>query len=307
MQTEIITPKDKNHWLELRLRDITSTEISALFGISPYTTEFELWHTKKNAEIVEFEESERMKWGTLLQDTIAKGIAEQEGWSIRRMDEYIRGTDTRIGSSFDFEITDNAEYTGLLEIKNVDSFIFKNNWVENEEGEIEAPLHIEIQVQHQLAVSGMPYVYIGVLVGGNTLHLLPRERNENVIDSIISKVNKFWESIENNTPPEPNFEKDSDFIAKLYGYADDEKIIDVKNDDGILSTALRYKNASEEIKKWEGVKKACKAELLINIGDAKKAIGDEFSISAGVVKDSRIEAYTRKGYRSLRINWRKKK
>ena len=72
---ETINPTDKKHWLECRTKDITSTEIAGLFGFSPYTTEFEIWHTKKAGTIVEIAGNERMKWGTALQDAIAAEIA----------------------------------------------------------------------------------------------------------------------------------------------------------------------------------------------------------------------------------------
>ncbi len=73
---EIINPDNEQHWLECRTKDITSTEIAALFGISPYITEFELWHRKKSGVVVKFEENERMEWGTALQDAIAAKIGQ---------------------------------------------------------------------------------------------------------------------------------------------------------------------------------------------------------------------------------------
>src|SRR3990167_5628915 len=100
----IIKPTSEADWLSLRTLDITSTEISALFGCSPYSTAFELWHRKKSGVIVQLKENERMFWGTKLQDAIAAGIAEEQGWAIRRMNEYIRNAELRIGSSFDFAI-----------------------------------------------------------------------------------------------------------------------------------------------------------------------------------------------------------
>ena len=95
-----IISNNEQEWLALRLEDITSTEVSALFNLSPYQTEFELWHRKKNKEIVTIEANQRMKWGTRLQDSIARGIAEDNGWNVRRMDEYVRIPELRIGSSF---------------------------------------------------------------------------------------------------------------------------------------------------------------------------------------------------------------
>src|SRR3990172_11795006 len=121
MPVETIKPKNEAEWLSLRMKDITSTEISALFGISPYSTEFELWHRKKNKLYVDFEETERMTWGLRLQNAIAKGIAEDQGWKVRRMNEYIRIPELRIGASFDFSIEGKDIEPGILEIKNVDS------------------------------------------------------------------------------------------------------------------------------------------------------------------------------------------
>ncbi len=98
MTTEIIKPKDEQDWLTHRMQDVTSTEVSALFGISPYTTAFELWHRKKDTTIIKLEENKRMFWGTTLQAAIAEGFAKENGWTIRRKDEYIRNTEHRISN-----------------------------------------------------------------------------------------------------------------------------------------------------------------------------------------------------------------
>lgn len=312
MPRQIIHPSNEKEWLELRVTDITSTEIGALFGISPYVTEYELWFRKKNHQVVEIEENERMKWGTMLQDTIAKGIADERGWTIRRMNEYIRGSDLRIGSSFDFsiekinpEIGFRTTEPGLLEIKNVDSLIFKNEWSE-QDGAIEGPLHIEIQLQHQLLVSGRKYGYIGALVGGNKLVLLKRERNMVVLNKIKEKAAAFWKSIDDNIPPEPNFETDSQFIASLYGYSEPGSFMNLQGDNEILDMALKYKELGDQSKQNEIERKAIKAKLLTLIGDAEKAEGDMFKISARTIEPKYIEAHTSAGYRDFRITWRKK-
>ena len=211
MKRETFEIFDKEKWLKLRSQDITSTEAAALFGLSPYMTVFELWHLKKSGDIVSIEENERMKWGSRLEATIAEGIAEDNGWQVSPFKEYMRLTDLKMGSSFDYKIEDN----GILEIKNVDSLVFNNKWIVDE-AITEAPAHIELQVQHQLAVSDLEYAYIGALVGGNTVHLIKRTRSEKIITNLKNKVEEFWNSIEANKPPAPDFEKDASFIACLY-------------------------------------------------------------------------------------------
>ena len=299
MAIHSITPKDRADWLARRAEDITSTDVAALFDCSPYCTAFELWHRKKDGTIVELEPSDRMRWGVRLQDSIAHGIAEDQGWTIRRMDEYMRDDELMIGASFDFAIGDD----GLLEIKNVDSLQFKDGWIVDGDS-IEAPAHIELQLQHQLAVSGRAFAYIGALVGGNRVVLIKREPDAKIIAAIKSKVKAFWQSIADNKPPTPNFERDAEMISKLYGYAEVGKVKTA--DEEIEALAAKYREAGQAEKAAQGLKEAAKAELLMLIGDAEKVKGATFSISAGMIGPKHVE-YDRDGYRDFRLHWKRSK
>lgn len=306
MSLEIINPTDEQHWLECRTKDITSTEISALFGFSPYMTEFELWHRKREGTVVKLEENERMEWGNALQDAIAAKIAKKNGWLIRRVTEYIRQPGYNLGASFDFEITFPDGTKALLEIKNVDSLQFKNGWKEDEDGNIEAPLHIEIQVQQQLLVSELKTCYIGALVGGNRLELIKREYNDRVAVQILKKAAAFWMSIEKNEAPQPNFVKDAEFISKLYGFADPGKFIDVTDNETFINLAREHKRLGDIMRDADAQRDALKAQMLMVIGDAEKVEGGEFSISAGMIASGHV-AYDRKPYRNFKPSWRKQK
>lgn len=310
MTPEIIIPRDQQHWLELRTHDLTSTDIAALFGISPYCTPYELWHRKRDRINVQFDENERMKWGTRLQDAIAAGIGEEHDWSCRRQTAYFRLPDIRLGTSIDFTAIENSEKDSiifLLEIKNVDSLQFLKEWIKNEKGNYEAPYHIEIQVQHQLLVTGHPFGYIGVLIGGNRLELIKRTADKKVHDAILLKAAEFWRSIDENNPPSPDMEADAGFISKLYGYAEPGKLIDISQDTGLKDLADEYTKLKGVIKDHDKRCESIKAEVLMKIGDAEKAIHPTFSISAGVIAPTWIEAYERKGYRNFRITPKKEK
>ncbi len=301
MKSISILPKDEAHWLELRKQDLTSTEISALFGISPYSTEFEVWHRHKDGLSVGFEANERSTWGLRLQDSIAKGIAEDENWVVRRMPEYMRDEGLRIGSSFDFAI----EEKGLLEIKNVDSLVFKDGWLV-EDGELEAPAHIEMQLQHQLMVSGRSFAYIGALIGGNTIKLLKREPDERVFKAIQKKAEQFWDSIESKKEPNPDFSRDLDTIKALYSQAQEGKVLDVRDDREITSLMHEYAALNANKKIIETSLEEIKGQLILKAGDAEKIIGETFSISMGVVKGSHIE-YDRADYRMFKPFFKKVK
>jgi putative phage-type endonuclease len=301
MPVESIKPKNEKEWLALRTKDITSTEISALFGISPYTTEFELWHRKKDNIEIDFEVNERMQWGTRLQDAIAKGIAEDQKWKVRRMDEYMRIPELRIGASFDFSIEGKDVEPGLLEIKNVDSLMYKQGWSVDGDS-VEAPPHIELQVQHQLAVSCRQYAHLGALVGGNRVVLLKREPDLVIIQAIKDKVAAFWKSIDDGVEPKPNFERDSEFIAKLYGYAEPGKVMDLRGNTEFNTLAARHRELGSAMKACEEERDGLKAQMLMIIGDAEKCTADGCSVSAGLIGPAHVE-YDREGYRAFKLNW----
>lgn len=298
MKREILTPKNKEEWLVLRSRNINSTDVSALFGLSPYTTEFELWHRKKTGIYSEIIASERMLWGTRLESAIAKGIAEDQGWSIEPMKEYISLPDYRIGSSFDFRIGQDK----ILEIKNVDALTFKNSWQVDDAGNIEAPPHIEIQVQHQMLVSGFEHVYIGVLVGGNQVHLIHRTASKEIQDAILTRVNEFWNNVDKGVEPTPNFERDHDFIKQLYNFS--EPGTEIQPTDHIDELAMQYKEISQHVKELTEKQDSIKAELLMILGTAEKCKGVGYTISSGMVGEAHVN-YIRKPYRNFRISYSK--
>ena len=333
---QIINPESEEHWLQLKTEDISSTEISALFGISPYSTRFEMWHQKKSGEVQRIDDNERMRWGRRMEDTIAHGVAEDLGLKVRRLKTYQRhDTCKGMGSSFDYEIVgvvdDDGKKlcctpeeakneaqrlylihgAGILEIKNVDYLIYRDQWEEDE-----APPHIEAQLQLQLEVTNRAWGLIVPLVSGNQIHYIPRERNKKIGAAMIKKINAFWHSIVENKPPEPDFETDADFIMRLYGDAN-TWTVDVTEDEELKPLVEQYFDLNMQAKDVKDLKDAVKARILHEVqGGAKKITCGDFSISCGVTKDTPPVVVTedmigdelggRKSYRMFKI-FRKKK
>lgn len=296
--TQAFYPEDKQTWLKLRAEDVTSTEIAALFHCSPYLTQFELAHRKRQKLVVEIEESERMKWGSRLENAIAQGIAEDLGLNIRPMKEYVRDPSYRLGASFDYAIGED----GILEIKNVDTLQFKDGWLIHGDT-IEAPPHIELQVQQQLALSGRKFAMIGALIGGNRVKVIQREPNPAVIEAIRKQASAFWEKIQRGEEFPPSFPEDADLVCKLNGIATPGTVIQATSE--IEALAKEYKAYSDAEKTAIEGKKTAKANILKVIQDAEKVKGDQFSISAGMIGPKMIAAQERSAYRDFRITWKK--
>jgi putative phage-type endonuclease len=298
----------REQWLTERAKDVTSTEIAALYGLSPYATAFELWHQKRDGYVEAIEPNERIKWGTRLQDAIAAGVAEDRGWEPRRFDDYIRDENDRIGSSFDFEVVCKERGPGLMEIKNVDRSVFYEKWIDDPGG-IEGPQHIELQVQHQMEVSGLPWCALVALVGGNDARIAIRERDHAIGRDIRKHVREFWESVEANEPPTPDYEQDAEFLCRLHGRADPKLAIDATPE---VEHLLRE---YADLAGAEPRRKAIKAHVLDLIGTAAKVRTSFGTLSCTETKASEGTLITpdmvgqrvgaRRGFRQFRFNVKK--
>lgn len=325
--TTILHPADRAEWLKLRHGYVSSTESAALFGMSPYLTAFELALQKSDKLESDFAGTERTAWGTRLQDAIALGIGEDYGVVVRPQAGYAVHPDARMGSSFDYEIVgvgpgwafvgDRWEHPqgkelrdpilltmlekhgpGVLEIKNVDSLVYKNEWSE------EAPEHIEIQVQHQLECIRYNWGVIGVLVGGNRNEILIRERDAAVGHAIRSKILKFWADLAEGKLPPAVMPEDASIIIRLYQYADPNKVYQGQDDvelSGLCASYLRH-GAVEKLA--AEAKEVAKAKILQRIQSAEKAFVTGFNVSTWMVAEAPI-SFVRDAYRGFRVTAKK--
>ena len=314
MDRQFITTRDEAHWHSLRAQDLTSTDVAALFGLSPYKTAFELWHEKRSGEVVRIKDNDRMRWGRRLESVVAEGIAEEKGWVALPFKDYGRLPELRLGASFDYRVDGSGPNDAILEIKTVDSLAFRNGWT-IEDDYVEAPPHIELQVQHQMLVSGLRRAFIGVLIGGNRIEILERQADPQVHAGILAKAREFWASIEAGTPPAPVMPDDAQAVIRLNQHAEPGKLIDARDNALIAELVQQYDYLGRQAKAISDERDVVKADLLTAIGDAEKVLLDGFSVSAGftgpslgtLVTPEMVGTYVgaRSGFRNLRVRAKK--
>ena len=309
MTTKSYPITDKQSWLENRLLDVTSTEVSALFGLNPYLSKFELYHQKKDKVVVNID-NERMAWGRRLEDSIALEFADRNKFKVEQFDVYMRNPETRMGSSFDYKIVSEEEPM-ILEIKNVDALAYRKNWIEHDEYNIEPPEHIALQLQHQLEITGYNVGYIVALVGGNTMKVVKSKRDPEIGKLLTQKVKNFWEKIQTNTEPNPDYTKDAQYIMKnLCNQADASTILNA--DPEMDQLIADYIAVNAEYKSLNTTRDAIKAQILSMSQNASKIISKHGTISCAMSKGSKGKMVTedmvgtfinaRKSYRGFRVN-----
>lgn len=281
MNTKYVTPKDKAHWLEMRKANVNSTDSSALFRMHPKLSEMELYYEKKTGDCREFEDNMRMKAGRKLEPFVADIFSEETRYDVRPFKDYAVDEEYKMGSSFDYEIISGELEGWLIEIKVVDYIVYRDNWFEEE-----APEHIETQVQHQLEMTGREGCMIVAWVGGNTLKMIARKRNQVMGQSIRNQIAKFWDSVERNEPPEPDYKLDADFIIAMH-QSSGANIYDATEEKDLCEKLRAWKAFNTARLDLEKKQKALKAEILDYVGnDYNQVVGDGVKLGCGMTKGS---------------------
>jgi len=310
MTTTIIEPSNREIWLEARKANVNASEVASLFDTG-YMSRYELWHIKSGHKQADFD-SERMKWGRRLERAIAEGICEDEGLTLIDLPvQYFSNPETRMGATPDFFVDHPTKGRGLLQIKNVDSLIFKQKWTKPQDGG-EAPDYIEMQVQQEMLLTGCTWAKIGVLVGGNQTYVYDREFYPEVGTGLRSAVTKFWDSVDNKIEPTPDFLRDADFIIEMMSKVSGGKSVDMSGDERLETLMRGYNEWQQKEKEADEMKKSHKAEILMLVGDNETILTGVGKISAKEVKGSDGTLITpemvgtrvggRSGYRTFKVS-----
>lgn len=218
MSTEYsLLTKDDKEWHVKRSKLITSTDICGLFECERSgeygKSYFQLWHEKKNGYYEVKEGGGDAQKGNFFEPAIAKWFASIHDLLISEFNEFAHDDELRQGTSFDYQITaghvdDINVASSIMEIKTASYQIYKEKWVNDM-----PPAYIDFQCRYQMKLTGIKKCVLVLFVDGD---FAPRhwiiEACQIVERAIDIKVAEFWQSIEDNIEPEPNFDKDSDFV-----------------------------------------------------------------------------------------------
>lgn len=280
--------KNREKWLATRARNINSSEVAALFGLSPYMTPLELYALKTGQIEDSFRDNDRAAAGRHLEAGIAAWACEKFGIVLRPFKDYLENPWSRTGSSYDYEVVEwkDAPVQGWegrvpAEIKLVDYTVFKGTfkngyndrkWNDDNSDDIQAPPHIELQVQHEMMMSGAPFAIILVLVGGNDLRLVVRLRNEKIIVKLRTAIAQFWADVDAGRQPVADYERDAETLKRLYARPDPRAAVAPENQPRLMAAIDRATQAAEEKKAAAEVEETAKAEVMDILRECELAI-----------------------------------
>ncbi|WP_232444057.1 YqaJ viral recombinase family protein [Burkholderia ubonensis] len=161
-------------------------------------------------------------WGTLLEPIVAASYTKQTGSRVRRVNAVLRHPIVPLMlANIDREIV-GARDVQVLECKTAGEFGARL-WRDG------VPEYVQIQVQHQLAVTGKSAAHVAVLLCGQALEVHRIERDDALIGRLIELEARFWRFVETDTPPPADGSESAD-RALRHLYPGNGETINFSND-----------------------------------------------------------------------------
>ncbi len=268
MSTDI-QPAEKAAWHQWRGQGIGASDAPVVAGLSRYKSRYQLW-LEKTGQGSPRPPNEAMKWGLRLEDVIAEAYRERTGTithsaQVQRTHpnyEWMRCTLDGLTAEnrvVELKAAGLGTARGLGEDGDSDSL--PNEWI--------------LQVQHQLAVTGLEWADVAVFMPQLELRIYPVRRDDDLIGSLIDTESEFWGQVCNRVEPEPETLEDlEDWHRRVKPKG---TRVAIENDE-IMTTAHYYKISGDNVKKWEQERDDAKYELI------RALAGNEF----GDLPDGRV-------------------
>lgn len=194
----VVTEEEVKADLSDRRTFIGGSDAPVIIGLSSWKSPYELYLEKTGqAPQPDLSEVERVQWGVLLEDVVAKEFARRQEVKIQRVNQ------RQVSKKYPWmvaQIDRRIVGGGFLEVKTTD-ISQSPQWGPEDTEEI--PPTYYTQVQHQLMVTGQEFSKVAVLIGGNRMKTYTIGRNEEFIDALEKAEVLFWQQVQTMTPPEP--------------------------------------------------------------------------------------------------------
>lgn len=257
---------DRGQWLEIRKKGIGSSEAAAAIGLSPYKSQLELWMEKtgRSPGLQPAGQDDPTYWGTLLEPYVAKTYTLQTGRKVRKVNAVLQHpTFSFMLANIDREVVGSADVQ-ILECKTAGEF-GSRLWRDG------VPEYVQLQVQHQLAVTGKQAADVAALLCGQKLEIHRIERDEEVISRLVLLEADFWEHVVQDTAPKADgSESAAKALRGLYPGAD--TTVDFSENRELSRDFAELLTLRGELEEREARMELLRQSVQEAMGDASRAI-----------------------------------
>jgi len=199
-------PPHAPEWYAARRTGITATDLPKILGLKPkYGQAYTVW-ADKLGHTPEDTAGKAARLGSWLEDPVAQLWLEDEAptgtvmGGRERM--YRRVADPWMIATVDRPLIVPGVGQSILEVKTRSAWS-RDQWVEQDEDRPQdLPDDVMAQVQWGLAVTGLPCAWVALAITGAGLFSYPVDRDQDVIDHLITEAYAVWRHVLDGTPPD---------------------------------------------------------------------------------------------------------
>ena len=218
----------RDDWLTVRKGGIGSSDAASAVGLNPYKSQLQLWMEKTGRDgnlpkVDPNDETSPMYWGTLLEPIVAAHYTKRTGHKVRRINAVLQHPrESWMLANLDREVM-GAPDVQILECKTA-GLNGSRLWKEG------VPEYIQLQVMHQLAVTGKQAADVAVLICGQELQIHRIERDNSMIAKLIELERQFWRYVELDQQPPADGSDSADTALRCLYPHDNGQTLDLTQD-----------------------------------------------------------------------------
>lgn len=273
----------REQWLDVRRRGIGSSDAAAAVGLSPYKDPLSLWMEKTGRgdrlPQVDPDADGPLYWGTMLEPIVAAHYTKRTGNRVRRINAVLQHpNEPWMLANCDREIM-GADDVQILECKCA-GVHGARLWQDG------VPEYVQLQVMHQLAVTGKQAADVAVLIGGQELRIHRIERDEELIRRLIELERQFWAYVEQDRQPPADGSQAADQALRGLYPQDTGQVIDLAQDlelSSVFSDLIAVRHTIETQTQLEA---QLKQRIQQRMGDATRALFETGEVSWKRSKDA---------------------
>ena len=224
-----------------------------------------------------------MYWGNVLEPIVAWHYSKRTKNKVRRINAVLQHPDPELPwmlANIDREVI-GADDVQILECKTA-GINGARLWKEG------VPEYVQLQVMHQLAVTGKQAADVAVLLGGQTLEIHRIERDEQMIARLIELERKFWHYVETDTPPPADGSESAELALRCLYPEDQGQTVDFTQDRTLSATFSDLVSVRQSIADYEKLEAQFKQTIQQAMGEASKAIFETGWVTWKKAKDTRV-------------------
>ena len=274
---------ERSDWLDVRKTGIGGSDAAAAVGLCPYKSQLELWLEKTGRDSTlekpdSTDTTQPVYWGTVLEPIVAGAYARKTGRKLRRIHAVLQHPQHAFMlANLDREII-GAPGVQILECKTAGEHGARH-WREG------VPDYVQLQVQHQLAVTGKQAADVAVLICGQQLEIYRVERDEELIARLMTLEARFWEYVTRDTPPPADGSESADRALRCL-YPGNGSTVDWSDDRAMSSVFADLVAIRASIKTQEADAERLRQTLQQAMGDATEAVFETGRVTFRRTKDS---------------------